>query len=161
MVRAGTFREDLYYRLRGATLAVPPLRERASDLPALIAAFLKEASLDRPRKLPVTADAMRLLAAYAWPGNVRELRSEVHRWAVFCDDAVEPADLAPEIRGKLPRTPKPRQSHATLAAAVADAERTTIAAALAANSGNLSRTARALAIERNTLKRKLAAYALR
>ena len=96
LVREGRFREDLYYRLRGATLTVPPLRERITDLPAMIDAFLREATLrGRPRKLPVSPEAMRLLAAYPWPGNVRELRSEVHRWAVFCDDRVEPGDLAP------------------------------------------------------------------
>ena len=161
MVREGRFREDLYYRLRGATVTVPPLRDRVADLPAMIDVFLREAAIrGRARKLPVTPEAMRLLAAYAWPGNVRELRSEVHRWAVFCDDEVTPADLAPEIRdagpARAPRRPAHRPSQAmTLAAAVGDAERAAISAALAAHAGNLSQTARALGIERNTLKRKL------
>jgi DNA-binding NtrC family response regulator len=161
MVRDGRFREDLYYRLRGAILSVPPLRERISDLPAMIDLFLREATIrGRARKLPVTPEAMRLLAAYAWPGNVRELRSEVHRWAVFCDDEVAPADLAPEIRqGAAARVPKRSVSErprvTTLEAAVRDAEHATITAALAAYAGNLSQTAKALAIERNTLKRKL------
>ncbi|HSK05160.1 MAG TPA: sigma-54 dependent transcriptional regulator [Kofleriaceae bacterium] len=167
MVRAGTFREDLYYRLRGATLIVPPLRERIGDLPAMIDAFLREATIGgRARKLPVRPEAMRLLAAYAWPGNVRELRSEVHRWAVFCDHEVTPADLAPEIRGSAAARPArqagaPVKVHETLEAAVRDAEQHAIAAALAAHAGNLSRTARQLGIERNTLKRKLAALGLR
>jgi len=161
MVRDGRFREDLYYRLRGATLTVPPLRERVSDLPAMIEVFLREATIrGRARKLPVLPEAMRLLAAYAWPGNVRELRSEVHRWAVFCDDEVTPADLAPEIRqAAVARVPKRsasvRPRVTTLEAAVRDAEHAAITAALAAHAGNLSQTARALAIERNTLKRKL------
>jgi two-component system, NtrC family, response regulator AtoC len=161
MVQRGRFREDLYYRLRGATLGVPPLRDRISDLPAMIEAFLREATIrGRARKLPVTPEAMRLLAAYAWPGNVRELRSEVHRWAVFCDDEVTPADLAPEIRqGAAARPPQPpapaRPRGTTLEAAVRDAEHAAITAALAAHAGNLSQTARALGIERNTLKRKL------
>ena len=161
MVRDGRFREDLYYRLRGATLTVPPLRERISDLPAMIEVFLREATIrGRTHKLPVTPEAMRLLAAYAWPGNVRELRSEVHRWAVFCDDEVTPADLAPEIReaavaGVPKRSPAARPRVTTLEAAVRDAEHAAITAALAAHAGNLSRTARALDIERNTLKRKL------
>jgi DNA-binding NtrC family response regulator len=167
-VHDGQFREDLYYRLRGATITVPPLRERVSDLPAMIEAFLREATIrGRPRKLPVTAEAMRLLAAYPWPGNVRELRSEVHRWAVFCDDQVAPADLSPELRGsaaaaaRIPRRPAPtRALVSTLEAAVRDAEHAAITAALAAHAGNLSRTARALGIERNTLKRKLAALGL-
>jgi DNA-binding NtrC family response regulator len=161
MVRDGRFREDLYYRLRGATITVPPLRDRLSDLPAMIDAFLREATIrGRARKLRVTPEAMRLLAAYAWPGNVRELRSEVHRWAVFCDDEVTPGDLAPEIRdgaaGRTRRQPPPRPSHVTtLAAAVRAAEHAAIGAALAVHAGNLSQTARALGIERNTLKRKL------
>jgi DNA-binding NtrC family response regulator len=163
MVRDGRFREDLYYRLRGATLHVPALRDRPGDLPALIDAFLREATIrGKPRKLAVTSEAMRLLAAHPWPGNVRELRSEVHRWAVFCDDEVTPADLAPEIRGT-PRAPgkKPaRTAITTLAAAVADTERRTIEAALAANAANLVRTAKALGIERNTLKRKLRSHGL-
>jgi len=168
MVRDGRFREDLYYRLHGATLHVPPLRERVSDLPAMIDAFLQEATLGgRPRRLRVTPEAMRLLAAYAWPGNVRELRSEVHRWAVFCDDQVGPGDLAPEIRGgaahhgRPARAPVRAPAVATLDAVVRDAEHRAITAALAANAHNLARTARALGIERNTLKRKLAALGLR
>jgi two-component system response regulator AtoC len=170
MIRAGTFREDLYYRLRGATLQVPPLRERTGDLPAMIKAFLAEASSmvgglagsRRARTLPIAADALRLLAAYGWPGNVRELRSEVHRWSVFCDEQVEVADLAPEIRGAAPRPapPLPVPPAATLDEIVAAAERAAIAAALSAHDGNLLRTARALAIERNTLKRKLRSYGL-
>ena len=166
MVQEGQFREDLYYRLRGATLTVPPLRERISDLPAMIDAFLREATIHgRARKLPIAPEAMRLLAAYPWPGNVRELRSEVHRWAVFCDDHVGPADLAPEIRAggaaRAPRRAAPAAARmTTLEAAVRDAEHAAITSALAAHAGNLSRTARALGIERNTLKRKLAALGL-
>ena len=162
MVRDGRFREDLYYRLRGATLAVPALRERTSDLPAMIKAFLAEASLGRrARTLTVTPEAMRVLAAYPWPGNVRELRSEVHRWSVFCDDEVAPADLAPEIRGVRPARKAAAPSRAvTLAVAVAEAEQHAIRAALKAHDGNLLRTAKALGIERNTLKRKLRAFGL-
>jgi DNA-binding NtrC family response regulator len=165
MVRDGRFREDLYYRLHGATITVPPLRERVSDLPSMIDAFLREATIHgRARKLTVAPDAMRRLAAYPWPGNVRELRSEVHRWAVFCDDHVGVADLAPEIRdGGAIRATRPGRSAprvTTLEAAVREAEHAAISDALAAHGGNLSRTARTLGIERNTLKRKLAALGL-
>jgi DNA-binding NtrC family response regulator len=108
MVADGSFREDLYYRLRGATIEVPPLRARPGDLDALIAAFLEEA---RPKKggrrLEITRKARQALAAYAWPGNVRELRAEVRRWCVFCDEVVEVEDLAKEIT--LP--PSPPLSH--------------------------------------------------
>ena len=84
---------------------------------------------------------------------------------MFCDEQVEPADLAPEIRdaadARMPRRPPPQRSTiATLDAAVRHAEHAAISAALAAHAGNLSRTARALGIERNTLKRKLAKLGL-
>ncbi|MEZ4400885.1 MAG: sigma-54 dependent transcriptional regulator [Kofleriaceae bacterium] len=167
MVEAGTFRQDLYYRLRGAVVLVPPLRARPGDLPAMIKAFLAEAAVGtRPRSLPVTPAAMRALAAYSWPGNVRELRSEVQRWAVFCDDEVDLADLAPEIRAAAladtigaaaARPARAAAAVSTLAAAVHAAEQAAIAAALAAHDGKLAPTARALGIERNTLKRKLRA----
>jgi DNA-binding NtrC family response regulator len=196
MVAARTFREDLYYRLSGVMLRVPSLRERTGDLPAMIRAFQQDTAPGRgARLLPVTAAAMRVLAACAWPGNVRQLRSEVHRWAVFCDHHVDVEDLSPEILGsQLSPTPpsstttpssyRPRAaaidaaptslapsaatpastSAATsirpLAETVEAAERAAIERALAAHQGNLARTASALKIERNTLKRKLRSFGL-
>ena len=174
MVAEGTFREDLYYRLRGATIEVPPLRARASDLEALIATFLDEAEPKRrARRREVTRGARKALAAYRWPGNVRELRAEVRRWAVFCEGTIDVEDLAEEIvRGPEPAAAvtigagKPAGSTSnegsspTLEAAVRGAEIAAITAALRAHEGNLSRTARALGIDRNTLKRKLALFQL-
>jgi DNA-binding NtrC family response regulator len=150
-VREGTFREDLYYRLRGATLDVPPLRARAGDLELLVEHFLAG------RPLAPTPAAWKALRAWTWPGNVRELRAEVLRWTVFCQERVSLADLAPELRGhENAEAPSPAESAVrTLAEVVAEAERSAISAALAAAEGNLSRTARALGIDRNTLKRKL------
>lgn len=172
MVRDGTFREDLYYRLRGATLLVPPLRERVSDIPTMVKTFLQEGAVGRrARSLSVTPGAMRQLAAYAWPGNVRELRSEVHRWAVFCDERVELEDLAVEIRGaEEHRRSGPREADAepattapttkTLDEVVREAERRAIEEAFRGRSGNVLQTAKVLGIERNTLKRKLRAFGL-
>jgi DNA-binding NtrC family response regulator len=169
MVADGTFREDLYYRLRGATLEVPPLRDRPGDVELLVRAFLAELAARRDgRGLEVGRDALRALAAYRWPGNVRELRAEVMRWGVFCDDHVDLGDLAPEIRAPSPPRlvpaappPSPPPGPLLLAAAVEAAERTAIAQALDASSGNLSRAARALGVDRNTLKRKLVLYGRR
>ena len=169
MVRAGTFREDLYYRLRGATLEVPPLRARAGDVELLAESFLEEVRTRRRGEgLLASRETMRALARYPWPGNVRELRSEVLRWGVFCDDVVDIGDLAPEIAGAAEKTREPpaaaRSSGPTgappmtLEDAVRAAERVAIAAAIQASGGNLSRTARALGVDRNTLKRKLALY---
>lgn len=176
-VRRGAFREDLYYRLRGATLRVPPLRERVADIPAMVRLFLQEGyGRQRPRRLEVTAEALRALAAYPWPGNVRELRSEVHRWMAFCDERVDVADLAPELRGTpqargstppgrrpAQRVPwrEPQQAQVVeLADVVREAEAEAITAALHAHPDNLLRAARALGIQRNTLKRKLRALGL-
>ncbi len=171
MVAKGTFREDLYYRLRGATLRVPPLRERVSDIPAMVRAFLADAgSPRRARKLTVTPAAIRVLAGYAWPGNVRELKSEVARWLVFCDDDVGVLDLTPEIVN----APAPRRRAKTaqqpgvvasaevrpLAETIFDVEREEVTRAMSVHAGNLQQTALALGIERNTLKRKLRAYGL-
>jgi len=159
MVRDGSFREDLYWRLKGAVLQVPPLRDRITDLEALIVHFLDQHGGARP--MPTRA-AWRALQAYDWPGNVRELRAEVSRWLVFCDERVELEDLSPEIPSHAgPTRAEPSKLRARtrairpLAEVLAEVERATIDDALAQSEGNLSRTARALGIDRNTLKRKL------
>ena len=155
-VEAGRFRQDLYYRLRGATLTVPALRDRPGDLERLIAAFLDQAGAS----LAVSVSAMDQLRGWSWPGNVRELRAEVHRWTVFVDHEVQPEDLSPEIgRTGTPQTAE-HESIRPLGAVVAEAEARAIRRALADRRGNLSATARALQIDRNTLKRKLARYAI-
>jgi two-component system response regulator AtoC len=170
MVRRGEFREDLFYRLRGATIEMPPLRTRPGDVELLVESFLAELRIKKgARRLRVTRDAMRILTQYAWPGNVRELRAEVMRWGVFCDEVVHVNDLAHEIRygGENPHAPPTGRSDVvpdsirTLRECVEDAERDAITKTLSAEHGNLSRTARALGIDRNTLKRKMKAFGLR
>jgi DNA-binding NtrC family response regulator len=165
MVARGEFRQDLYYRLCGATLMVPALRQRIGDLPALVAAFLAEQRGGRGRRLEVDAEVLRLLSRYDWPGNVRELRAEVQRWAVFCEGRVRVADLSPEIRAAraaagrgepvgrrgAPSVP----AGLSLAAQLRTTEEAALVAALAQHDNNLLRTARSLQIDRNTLKRKL------
>ncbi len=165
LISRGDFRQDLYYRLCGATLDVPPLRARVADLPLLIDSFFDEIKRDsRPR---ISGSVLRALAHYAWPGNVRELRAEVQRWTVFCDDAVELADLSPEIREETDLlevansvSPAPRFTNQPLGAVLKAAEEAAIRHALAAAQNNLVRTARSLDIDRNTLKRKLRAYGM-
>jgi DNA-binding NtrC family response regulator len=154
LVREGRFREDLYYRLRGASLELPPLRARGADLEALVAHFLGAS------RLRLTPAAWAALRAWRWPGNVRELRAEVQRWTVFCVDRVGLEDLSPELRGPTPELRSPvatlaPSASSSLAAAVAAAEQAAIAAAMAETGGNLSQAARLLEIDRNTLKRKL------
>jgi transcriptional regulator with PAS, ATPase and Fis domain len=158
MVQAGTFREDLYYRLQGASIAVPPLRDRIADLEVLIAHFMAEVNSN----LRITREAWRVLVAYTWPGNVRELRAEVLRWHVFCDRWVRPEDLDARILAA--PTAALQQSMPVdvqeLATVVANAERHAIRAALTKAEQNLSRAAALLGIDRNTLKRKLRTLAI-
>ncbi len=100
MVKEGEFREDLYFRLRGATIEVPPLRARPGDIELLVDEFLSDIAARRASpRLTLSREARRAVVAYPWPGNVRELKAEVERWAVFCDNVVEESDLGPEIRG--------------------------------------------------------------
>ena len=171
MVAAGEFREDLYYRLRGASLILPPLRERGADLELLADHFLTELGATGPRRPWPSARAWAALRGYAWPGNVRELRAEVVRWTVFCEGEVRFEELSPEIRsseiGAAQRAaPEPeggaREGElASLAARVEAAERAALGEALERFAGNLSASARGLGIDRNTLKRKLDKYGLR
>jgi DNA-binding NtrC family response regulator len=174
-VEQGRFREDLYYRLCGAQLELPPLRERGRDLELLVRHFLAE--LGVPSLWPSEA-AWAALRAHRWPGNVRELRAEVVRWSVFCERSVELDDLSPPIRaafdvGEGEGATRPREPSLAAGAVAASGpirplaeqvdatERRALLAALAACEGNLSAIARALAIDRNTLKRKLDKHGLR
>jgi two-component system response regulator AtoC len=174
MVREGSFREDLYFRLRGATIEVPPLRARPGDIELLVDGFLAEIAARRAApRLTVTREARRAVSAFFWPGNVRELKAEVERWAVFCDAVVEERDLAPELRegrtggatgqppSSLPGEGGGPAETVSLAEVIERAEREAITGALRASGSNLSATARALHIDRNTLKRKMAVYGIK
>lgn len=160
MVREGSFREDLYYRLQGATLTVPPLRDRKDDIQTLVTHFLSELG----SSLRVTRDCWPILQGYAWPGNVRELRAEVHRWHVFCDQWVRPEELDPKFASPVPLHKIESElvaSSRSLSDAVALAERECIAVALSEARNNLSRAARLLEVDRNTLKRKIRKHGIR
>lgn len=158
MVHAEKFREDLYYRLAGVRIEVPPLRQRIEDLPSLIETFQ---SADAPR---LTSGARRALRRYRWPGNVRELRAEIRRWDVFCDEVVRESDLSEDVRGGRPQPVEsvtPESNLEPLADAVLRLESECIALALEKHHGNIAKSARALQIDRNTLKRKMKRMGLR
>ncbi len=161
LVDQGKFREDLFFRLYGATLELPPLRERPDDIALLVRAFLEE--LDS--RLELSVATMRALEQYSWPGNVRELRAEVTRWTVFCDGRVEPGDLSSFVVQGEERGPEVKRGGRKgkirpLAVEVEATERVVIGAALKRFGENLSQTARALGVDRNTLKRKVRRYGL-
>ena len=100
LVGQGEFREDLYFRLAVVPITVPPLRERAGDLPALCRHFIDVTCQDNglaPKRL--ADDALQALLSHPWPGNVRELRNVIERMVILSDDDIELDDVPPEIRG--------------------------------------------------------------
>ncbi len=159
-VRSGAFRQDLYYRLRVVEIALPPLRDRAGDVPALVDRFLSEAAvrLGRP-KAAISAGAMAALSLHRWPGNVRELRNVVERAAVLAPGgAIDVGDLALEGGKAVAAT-------ATFAEAkrqvIEDFERSYLRAALERHAGNVSRTAEAIGMVRQSLQQKMRELGLR
>jgi DNA-binding NtrC family response regulator len=101
----GRFRKDLFERIRGFLLEVPPLRERSADIPLLVNHFVEEYNHEYERKLTVPAGAVECLFRYEWPGNVRELRTIVRKAAVYSDDAtghISAALLQEAVRGREP-----------------------------------------------------------
>jgi DNA-binding NtrC family response regulator len=100
MTEAGTFRQDLFFRLNAVTLRIPPLRERREDIESLVARFLEQANGANARRVrSVAPDAAALLHGYSWPGNIRELRNVVERAVVIADgDVITAADLPESVR---------------------------------------------------------------
>ena len=108
MVREGTFREDLYYRLNVFSLYLPPLAERKEDISALVQHFIQKG----PRPARISPSAMHMLLAYSWPGNVRQLENVVERAAVMCENGtIEAPHLPAEIRGQFPHQVQPHISN--------------------------------------------------
>jgi DNA-binding NtrC family response regulator len=160
-VKAGAFREDLYYRLRVIEIKLPPLRERAEDIALLAQAFLKEFSQANQKQITgFTSDAMDLLLRYTWPGNVRELRTATEHAVVFCrGEKIGARDLPAPIRNVPADSPLPKL-HANSSLSVEEAEKELIIRALKASNGNRTLAAKKLGMHRRTLHRKLITYKL-
>ena len=165
-VKRGRFREDLYYRLKVVEIAIPALRERREDLPALVDRFLGDLAerLGRPKKA-IRAAALARLAAWAWPGNVRELRNVVEQAAVLATgDAIEEADLQlAQPEGEAPDDAGgPDLSFAEAKRrTVLDFERRYLLGALRQHGGNISRAAAAIGMVRQSLQQKIRELGLR
>ena len=161
-IRAGRFREDLYFRLNVIPIFVPPLRDRADDIPLLADHFMSEFAREygrRPKRLD--AGASTGLRSYHWPGNVRELRNVIERLMIMVPgDTIALSDLAfLDGSGILPPE-QPGAAVVPLHEARDRFEREYILRALAANNGNMSRTADALGVERSNLYRKMRAFGI-
>lgn len=152
-------RPDLYFRLAGLPIHLPPLRERAHEIPVLAASFLREASQRIGREPPALSPAAsEALAAYAWPGNVRELAAVIDRALLFCGDTLleEHLHLAPQRPAPSrpegpPSRPEGAREVRPLAAELGEIEKQRIIEALEACGGNQSRAAEMLGISRRTL----------
>jgi len=179
MIAAGTFREDLYYRLNVVPILLPPLRERTDDIPALARHFLHQALQEGLPRHQLTDDAAALLARQPWRGNVRELRNFIYRLALLArEERIDSGTLAPLLtqaaradeQGERPqnlseavvdwlerhRPPAGRVYDEALAAF----ERPLFVEALRQTGGNQLRAAQLLGINRNTLRKRLSDLAI-
>ncbi len=154
-VRDGLFRLDLYYRLDVVSVTLPPLRERAGDVPALARHFLGRYRRELKRELHgITPETLSTLRRYAWPGNVRELENVIERAAVLADGPdVAPQDLPAEIREVGLTDGMTREAVRTYHAAIEEFKRGLIASTLRRTSGNRTRAARLLGLQRTYLAR--------
>ncbi|HIB01587.1 MAG TPA: sigma-54-dependent Fis family transcriptional regulator, partial [Phycisphaerales bacterium] len=157
----GEFREDLYFRINGAEINVPPLRQRREDIPLLVNHALGKFSVDMDRVRPtITEPAMLRLVAYDWPGNVRELMNVVQRMAVMTSgDVLDIAQVPDEIRSS---DSDDSYSVGSLAGIGLDKlEKEAIRQTLAMTGGNREQTSNLLGIGERTLYRKLKEYGIK
>ena len=163
-IKAGRFREDLYYRLNVIPFNVPPLRERQGDVPLLVDAFIKEFSREYGNgEKKVSPEAMRLFTSYPWPGNIREMKNIIERLVIMTPgDTITEDQVPPPIRQAAPSQPSGKcySDLPSFREAKAAFEKDYITAKLKENGWNVSRTAELLKIERSNLHRKIAALGI-
>jgi DNA-binding NtrC family response regulator len=174
-VARGTFRQDLYFRINGFTLTIPPLRERVGEIATLSRFFLERLAGEQGRLPPMlTPAAQELLEKHSWPGNLRELRNVMGRALVLCQEgagAIQPEHLVfdapprPTVVDEEPTHPgtaalSPAQAGGTLGEDIAALERQRILAALEQCAGNQTRAAKLLGISRRTLVTRLSEYGI-
>jgi DNA-binding NtrC family response regulator len=162
LVKAGTFREDLFFRLRVVEIHLPSLRERTGDIPLLAQSFLHEFARENGKPVnDFTADALDWLMNYSWPGNVRELRTAIEHAVVLCrGEKIGTRDLPSSVRsggvGRLSETQLLQRNDLT----VQEAEKQLIIRALKETEGNRTLAAKKIGMSRRTFHRKLHTYHL-
>jgi len=163
-VKENKFREDLYFRIKGVTLKIPPLRERRDDIPVLIEHFLKNFNEEHGKNIKgITPQARNILINYHWPGNVRELKNCIESMAILTDkDILDIEDIPDEIRSQSPETPTTAIVPLTSLAgkSLQELEREHIRNTLDLTKGNREKAAHILGIAPRTLYRKLKEYGL-
>jgi DNA-binding NtrC family response regulator len=159
LVKAGKFRDDLFFRLRVVEIELPPLRERTGDIPLLAQSFLREFAKENAKPVnDFTADALAALLNFSWPGNVRELRTAIEHAVVLCrGERITVRDLPPSVRPGGAVEPK---ILAGKDLTVKDAAKQLIIRALKETAGNRTHAAKKIGMSRRTFHRKLHAYHL-
>jgi transcriptional regulator with PAS, ATPase and Fis domain len=162
-VKAGRFRQDLYYRLQVFPIRLPPLRERRDDIAPLVNFFLKRYAGEMGKPIAgFSQQAMELLMSYQWAGNVRELENEVQRLVIQNEPGsyVMPSDLSPRIRNVEGVLDKIRPPRGTLKDMMEHIEKWLLIEALREHGNNKSATAKTLGITREGLHKKLKGYGI-
>jgi two-component system response regulator AtoC len=162
LVKAGKFREDLFFRLRVVEIHLPPLRERAQDIPLLALSFLREFAQENGKNVTdFTAEALHQLMNYSWPGNVRELRAAIEHAVVLCrGDKITVRDLPPSVRGETAATDDAARLLARGDLTVKEAEKQLMIRALKETKGNRTQAAKLIGMSRRTFHRKMHTYHL-
>jgi transcriptional regulator with PAS, ATPase and Fis domain len=155
-VTAGTFREDLYFRLGAFIISIPPLRDRREDIPSMVHEFVRRAAMRMGKDVrTVSAEAMTLLIRYSWPGNVRELEHAIERAVILArGTTITVRELPPELSESRARTPLGDTLD------LKEHEERLITKALERFKGNRKKAAQALNISPVTLWRKMKEYGL-
>jgi len=173
-VEAGSFREDLYYRLKVITISIPPLRERKEDIPLLVDHFLRKHRANLRKKASrVSGEALQMLTDHDWPGNVRELENALVRALVLCPgEVIEPRDLPEEIRGgeeekgaEAPGPPTDREKLKQMKKEIqqkvkAEVERKFVVEALRSGKGNVQRSAARVGMDRRQFQNLIKKYGI-
>lgn len=164
-VRAGRFREDLFYRLNVINVSLPPLRERREDIPLLAQHFVDDLNADEPEAKEITPKLISALMAYHWPGNIRELRNEVCRVFALSGRFLQPEHLSARIRTEAPSQEPGASldqvlSCGSLKEAAALWEKEVLAAALKRFHGNKAQVSSSLKIPKTTLYARLKRHGL-
>ena len=158
MVRQGTFREDLFYRLNVFTLHLPPLRERKEDIPLLVDYLLQNS----PKKVAISSLAMQMLVAFSWPGNIRELKNTIESASVIAENGtIEPAQLPAKITGAFAETGEASvkiPTRVSLDERLKDIEKSMIIDALKKTGGVQVRATELLGINQRSLWHRIKKY---
>jgi two-component system response regulator HydG len=151
MVRQGSFREDLYYRLNVVNIEMPALRERKDDIPLLVHYFLRKYDSELSKKPEITDQAVEILLRHSWPGNVRELENVIQRALIMGRGTIDIKDLSDYLKVSVPESAGNQSHFKTLK----EQEREYILKVLASVDQNKTKAAEILGIDRKTLGQKI------